>query len=56
MENEDKNKNQRPSKMINVAFPKSKYGFYIAIFIIFLESELTIILLINFDRLATLIE
>ena len=34
MENEDKNKNQRPSKMINVAFPKSKYGFYIAIFII----------------------
>ena len=34
MENEDKNKNQRPSKMINVAFPKAKYGFYIAIFIV----------------------
>tara|TARA_B100000686_G_scaffold309606_1_gene351650 strand:+ start:231 stop:374 length:144 start_codon:yes stop_codon:yes gene_type:complete len=36
MENEDKNKNQRPSKMINVAFPKAKYGFYIAIFIVVL--------------------
>ena len=34
MENEDKNKNQKPSKMINVAFPKAKYGFYIAIFIV----------------------
>ena len=34
MENEDKNKNQRPSKMINVAFPKAKYGVYIAIFIV----------------------
>ena len=34
MENEDKNKNQRPSRMINIAFPKAKYGFYIALFII----------------------
>ena len=34
MENEDKYKNQRPSKMVNVAFPKAKYGFYIAIFIV----------------------
>ena len=34
MENEDKDKNQRPSRMINVAFPKAKYGFYIAIFIV----------------------
>ena len=34
MENNDQNKNQRPSKMINVAFPKAKYGFYAAIFII----------------------
>ena len=34
MENEDKDKNQRPSRMINIAFPKAKYGFYIAIFII----------------------
>ena len=34
MENEDKNKNQRPSRMINIAFPKAKYGFYIAIFIV----------------------
>ena len=36
MENEDKNKNQRPSRMINIAFPKAKYGFYIAIFIVVL--------------------
>ena len=34
MENEDRNKNPRPSKMVNVAFPKAKYGFYIAIFIV----------------------
>jgi|MGYP000441743633 hypothetical protein len=34
MENEDKNKNQRPSRMINIAFPKAKYGLYIAIFIV----------------------
>ena len=34
MENEDKNKNQRPSRMINIAFPKAKYGFYVAIFIV----------------------
>ena len=45
MENEDKNKNQRPSKMINVAFPKAKYGFYIAIFIV------AIILLILYGNL-----
>ena len=34
MENENKNKNQRPSRMINIAFPKAKYGLYIAIFIV----------------------
>ena len=34
MENEDKDKNQRPSRMINIAFPKARYGFYIAIFIV----------------------
>ena len=34
MEHEDKNKNQRPSRMINIAFPKAKYGLYIAIFIV----------------------
>ena len=34
MENEDKDKNQRPSRMINIAFPKAKYGLYLAIFII----------------------
>ena len=45
MENEDKNKNQRPSRMINIAFPKAKYGFYIAIFII------AIVLLILYGNL-----
>ena len=45
MENEDKNKNQRPSRMVNVAFPKAKYGFYIAIFIV------AIILLILYGNL-----
>ena len=34
MENEDKDKNQRPSRMINIAFPKARYGFFFAIFII----------------------
>ena len=34
MENDIQNKNRRPSKMARVAFPKAKYGFYGAIFII----------------------
>ena len=34
MENKEENKNQRPSRMINMAFPKAKYGLYLAIFII----------------------
>ena len=34
MENEDKDKNQRPSRMINIAFQKARYGFLLAIFII----------------------
>jgi len=34
MENEDKDKKPRPSRMINIAFPKAKYGLYLAIFII----------------------
>jgi len=36
MENNDQNKNQRPSRMINIAFPKAKFGLYLAIFIIFI--------------------
>ena len=36
MENKDQNKNQRPSRMINIAFPKAKYELYLAIFIIIL--------------------
>ena len=31
---EDKNKELRPTKMRGVAFPKSKYGVYLAIFIV----------------------
>ena len=34
MENEDKDKKPRPSRMINIAFPKARYGFYLAIFLI----------------------
>tara|TARA_B100000959_G_scaffold24201_1_gene23446 strand:+ start:460 stop:660 length:201 start_codon:yes stop_codon:yes gene_type:complete len=44
MENEDKSKNQRPYKMINIAFPKAKYGFYLAIFIVI------VVLLFNLQR------
>ena len=35
MENNDQNKHQRPSRMVNVSFPKARYGLYIALFIIF---------------------
>ena len=34
MKNSNQNKNQRPSRMINIAFPKAKYGLYTAMFII----------------------
>tara|TARA_B100001113_G_C20552488_1_gene381028 strand:- start:41 stop:184 length:144 start_codon:yes stop_codon:yes gene_type:complete len=34
MENEDKDKKPRPSRMINIAFPKARYGLYLAIFLI----------------------
>ena len=36
MEEKDNNKNEIPSKMARLAWPKSKYGLYIAIFIIIL--------------------
>ena len=32
--NNNNNKNKRPRRMINIAFPPSKYGVYIAIFLI----------------------
>jgi hypothetical protein len=36
MQNDNNNKkNKRPYRMINLAFPPSKYGLYLAIFIIF---------------------
>ena len=34
MENEEENKNKRPYRMRGVAFPKSKYGVYLAIILI----------------------
>ena len=34
MEENDSNKNKVPAKMARMAWPKSKYGLYLAIFII----------------------
>ena len=34
MEENDNNKNEIPTKMARLAWPKSKYGLYLAIFII----------------------
>jgi hypothetical protein len=31
MENEKNNMNKTPSRMSRIAFPKAKYGFYLAI-------------------------
>ena len=36
MEENDGNKNKVPSKMARMAWPKSKYGLYLAIFIVIL--------------------
>ena len=36
MEENDNNKNKIPSKMARMAWPKAKYGLYLAIFIIIL--------------------
>ena len=36
MEENDNNKNKIPTKMARLAWPKAKYGLYIAIFIIIL--------------------
>jgi len=34
MKENDNNKNKVPSKMARIAWPKAKYGLYLAIFII----------------------
>jgi hypothetical protein len=34
MENEEENKNKRPYRMSRIAFPKAKYGIYLAIILI----------------------
>ena len=36
MEENDNNKNKIPTKMARLAWPKARYGLYIAILIIFL--------------------
>jgi hypothetical protein len=36
MDNKKENKNKTPYRMSRIAFPKSKYGVYLAIIIIFL--------------------
>jgi len=36
MENEEENKNKIPSRMSRIAFPKAKYGVYLAIAIVIL--------------------
>ena len=36
MKENDSNKNEIPSKMARLAWPKAKYGLYLAIFIIIL--------------------
>jgi len=36
MEKSDNNKNKVPSKMARLAWPKARYGLYLAIFIIIL--------------------
>ena len=36
MEKEEENKNKTPHRMSRIAFPKSKYGAYLAIIIILL--------------------
>jgi len=36
MENKEKNKNKIPYRMSRLAFPKAKYGIYLAIIIILL--------------------
>ena len=36
MEKEEENKNKTPHRMSRIAFPKSKYGFYLAIVIVLL--------------------
>ena len=36
MEKEEENKNKTPSRMSRIAFPKAKYGVFLAIIVIFL--------------------
>jgi len=50
MEENDNNKNKVPSRMARLAWPKAKYGLYLAIFIIIL-----VLLLVYKDSILRLI-
>jgi hypothetical protein len=50
MEENDNNKNKVPSKMARLAWPKAKYGLYLAIFIIIL-----VLLMVYKDSILRLI-
>ena len=50
MEENDNNKNKVPHKMARLAWPKSKYGLYLAIFIIIL-----VLLIVYKDSILRLI-
>ena len=51
MEENDNNKNKVPSRMARLAWPKAKYGLYLAIFIIIL-----VLLLVYKDSILRLIQ
>ena len=50
MEENDNNKNKVPSRMARLAWPKAKYGLYLAIFIIIL-----VLLIVYKDSILRLI-
>ena len=50
MEENDNNKNKVPSRMARLAWPKAKYGLYLAIFIIIL-----VLLMVYKDSILRLI-
>ena len=56
MENEEENKNKRPYRMRGVAFPKAKYGVYLAIGFILLILIVMINLIYYKDVIFSLIK
>ena len=41
MKNEEQKKTETPNKMVNIAFPKAKFGIYLALIIIFIVLLIT---------------